>query len=320
MRITVLGATGGAGHAIVRELAGRGHDVTAASRTAPALRWPDQVAPVAADLADARTTAVACVGADVVVMAAQVPYSRWARELPGLVTSAADAAATAGARFVMVDNLYAYGSPGVPITEGSPENATTRKGRLRAAIGQELLARHARGELRVTLGRFADHYGPHGGNSLLNQMVIEPGVAGRTVRTFIAEDQPHTFCFLPDVARGFATLIERPEADGRAWILPAAEPTTQAAIVAHLEQELSRTLRPRRVSPRLLWMLGLASADLREAREVVPQFDRSYTTDASAFEAAFGPVPVTPHADAVAATVAWTRGRARAADPQSVGR
>ncbi len=320
MRITVLGATGGAGHAIVRELAGRGHAVTAASRTAASRRWPEQVVPVATDLADTRATARACVGADVVVMAAQVPYSRWTRELPGLVTGAADAAAAAGARFVMVDNLYAYGSPGVPITEGTPETAATRKGRLRAAIGRELLARHARGELRVTLGRFADHYGPHGGNSLLNQLVLEPGCAGRTVRTFIAEDQPHTFCYLPDVARGFATLIERPEADGRTWILPAAEPTTQAAIVAHLQRELSRTIRSRRVSPRLLWMLGLVDADLREAREVVAQFDRPYTSDASAFEAAFGPIAVTPHTDAVAATLDWIQGCAFAVDPQSAGR
>ena len=67
-------------------------------------------------------------------------------------------------------------------------------------------------------------------------------------------------------------------------------------------------------------MLGLVDADLREAREVVPQFDRPYTTDATALEAAFGPVAVTPHADAVAATLDWIRGRSRTADPQSAGR
>jgi len=74
------------------------------------------------------------------------------------------------------------------------------------------------------------------------------------------------------------------------------------------------------VSPRLLWMLGLVNAELREAREVVAQFDRPYTTDASAFEAAFGPVAVTPHTDAVEMTVAWIQGRAIATEPQSAGR
>ena len=307
MRITVLGAAGGAGQAITHELAARGHEVTAASRSATTRSWPHGVTAVATDLDDRHATRAACRDAEVVVMAAQVPYSRWYTELPGLVERAADAAAEVGARFVMVDNLYAYGSPGTPMTEATPEAATTRKGQLRATIGQRLLERHAAGELRVTIGRFADYYGPFEGNSLVNQLMLEPGVAGKRVRTFIADDQPHTFHYLPDVARGFATLVEHPEADGRVWILPAAQSCTQAALLDHLDAALDAPVRRGRVSPAMLWMIGLCNAELREAREVVPQFDRAYEIDASAFEAAFGPLTVTPHAEAIATTAAWMR-------------
>lgn len=308
MQITVLGATGGAGQAIVHELARRGHEVVAASRSAADRSWPDGVTALATDLRDRDDTLAACSGAEVVVMAAQVPYQRWSSELPGLVDRAADAAAAVGARFVFVDNLYAYGSPGVAMSEATPELATTRKGRLRAAIGQQLLARHRTGTLRVAIGRFADYYGPFDGSSLINQLLLEPGVAGKRVRTFIADDQPHTFHYLPDAARGFATLVERPEADGRLWILPAAPATTQAALVRHLADTLDRPPSASSITPAMLWALGLFSAQLREAREVVPQFDRPYTVDASAFEATFGPIEVTPHAAAVAETVAWLRG------------
>jgi nucleoside-diphosphate-sugar epimerase len=307
MQITVLGAAGGAGQAIVHELAARGHQTVAASRSATSRTWPTGVTALATDLDDRAQTLAACRGADVVVMAAQVPYPRWSAELPGLVDRAADAATAVGARFVMVDNLYAYGSPGSPMSEASPEAATTRKGRLRAAIGQRLLARHEAGTLRVTIGRFADYYGPFDGNSLVNQLMLEPGVAGRRVRTFIADDQPHTFHYLPDVARGFATLVEQPEADGRIWILPAAPATTQATLVSHLGAALGAPVRASRIGPAMLWAMGLFSAQLREAREVVPQFDRSYEIDARAFEASFGPIEVTPHAEAIAATVAWLR-------------
>lgn len=305
MRITVLGATGGAGQAITTEVAARGHDVVAASRSATSRDWPAGVTPRSTDLTDDAATAAACTGADVVVMAAQVPYVRWASELPGLVDRAADAAAVVGARLVMVDNLYAYGSPGTPISEATPESATTRKGMLRAAIGQGLLARHAAGELRVAIGRFADYYGPVDGNSLLNELLLTAAVRGGTPRTFIADDQPHTFHPLGDVGRAFATLVEDERADGRIWILPAAPAITQAEAARLAAEALDRPVRAHRVTPLMLWLLGLVNRQLREAREVVVQFDRPYLIDASAFEATFGPFETTPHAVAIADTVAW---------------
>lgn len=305
MRITVLGAAGGAGQAITTELAARGHDVLAASRSATTHDWPTGVTASATDLTDATATAAACRDAEVVVMAAQVPYSRWAGELPALVDRAADAAAAADARFVMVDNLYAYGSPGTPITETTPEAATTRKGQLRAELGQRLLARHTAGELRVSLGRFSDYYGPVDGNSLLNQVLLGPAAHGRTPRTFIADDQPHTFHALADVGRGFATLVEDERADGRVWILPAAPAITQGQLVELTAAALGRRLRPQRITPAMLWLLGVFNSDMKEAREVVPQFDRPYTIDASAFDATFGPLELTPHEVAVTDTLAW---------------
>lgn len=307
MQITVLGAAGGAGQAIVHELAARGHHVVAASRSAEERSWPAGVTPLATDLTDPVQLAAACEDAEVVVMAAQVPYSRWHAELADMVDRAADAAAAVDARFVMVDNLYAYGSPGTPMSETTPEAATTRKGQLRADIGQRLLARHHAGELRVAIGRFADYFGPYDGSSLVNQLIIQPGIAGKRVRAFIADDQLHTFHYLPDAARGFATLVERPEADGRIWILPAAPATTQAALVDHLGEALGAPVRHSRVTPAMLWALGLFNAQLREAREVVAQFDRPYETDASDFASTFGPIEVTPHDQAIATTVAWGR-------------
>jgi uncharacterized protein YbjT (DUF2867 family) len=104
----VLGATGGAGGALVRELAGRGHRVRAVSRK-PAADLPEGVEQLAADAADPAQTRKACAGATVVYHCAQPPYQRWAAEFPPLTANIADAAAGAGARLVYADNLYAYG-------------------------------------------------------------------------------------------------------------------------------------------------------------------------------------------------------------------
>jgi nucleoside-diphosphate-sugar epimerase len=309
MRITVLGATGGIGRAIVAELAARGHAVTAASRTIDAATVPAGVRAVPTDLRDRDQARAACAGADVVVMAAQVPYPQWRTELPGLVDAAIDAAEHAGARLVMVDNLYAYGSPGTVITEATPEGATSRKGALRRQLGERLLAAHRSGRVRVAIGRFSDYYGPGGTHSLVYQVMVAPALAGKTARTYIDADQPHTFHYLPDAARGFATLVERPDGDGRVWVLPAAPAITQRDLLDGLEGALGRPVKRGNISPVALGLVGLFDARLREARELTDQWDRPYVTDASAFEAAFGAIATTPHADAIATTLASFRER-----------
>jgi uncharacterized protein YbjT (DUF2867 family) len=120
MNVTVLGATGGIGAAITRELATRGHLVTAASRSVHHDRVPAGVRPLATDLTDPASAARAAAGADVVVMAAQVPYPAWATHLLPLFDRALDATAEVGARLVAVDNLYAYGTGASSVSGCSP--------------------------------------------------------------------------------------------------------------------------------------------------------------------------------------------------------
>lgn len=307
MKITVLGATGGTGRAIVTELAERGHTVTAASRSITADTLPAGVRAQPCDLLDATSARRACEGADVVVMAAAVPYSRWATDLLALVDAALQAAADVGARLVMVDNLYAYGAPNGPISETTPETATTRKGRLRAELGRRLLDAHRSGRVRVTIGRFSDYYGPGGGNSLVAALAIDRAVAGKAPRVYLDGEVPHTFNYLPDVARAFAILAEHPEADGRVWVLPAAEAVTQRELFTTIAHAAGLDADLGRISPAKLALVGLFDRDLREARELTDQFLRPWITDASAFEAAFGTFTPTPHEQAVARTVAAAR-------------
>ena len=304
-KVTVFGASGGIGGAIVDELVQRGHDVIAASRNLPTDRFAPSVTPRPTDLRDQAAARAAAAGADVVVMAAQVPYAQWATELKPLVAAALDAARHAGARFVMVDNLYAYGAPDTPISEHTPEAATTRKGALRREIGQWLLAEHAAGPNPIAIGRFPDYFGPHAANSLVNEVMVKPAVAGKTARTYIDGDQPHSFHFLPDAARGFATLVEQPDAAGQVWVLPGAHTVTQRELLAELSTVMGRDLKTGHVSRGLLWLIGLFNAQMREAREVTEQFDRPYVVDGRAFEDRFGTLAPTPLRDALAATVAW---------------
>lgn len=307
MRVTVFGATGGIGRGIVHELLAHGHEPVAASRSADLALLPTGTRVVAVDLQDAEQARRAVSHADVVVMAANIAYRDWARHLPQMVSNAFDAAKDAGARFVMIDNLYAFGSPSTPITDTTPEAATSRKGALRRDIVDSLLAAHKQGDAAVSVARMSDYYGPAGRNSVAHQLMIGPALDGKPARTYIDADQPHTFAFLPDAARAVFTLIDQPRGDGRAWILPAAPAITQRAFVDLLEHAIGAPIERGHVSPMMLRIAGLADRNLREARELADQWDRPYTSDGADFEATFGPHQVTEHADALGQTVDWFR-------------
>jgi nucleoside-diphosphate-sugar epimerase len=311
MRITVLGASGGIGGAITAELHGRGHALTAVNRRGDAA-VPAGVRRVAADLYDQQAATRACASADVVVLAAQPPYADWFGSWERMMDAVLEATAAAGARLILVDNLYMYGAVDGPITEASPERATTAKGRLRAALGRRVLAAHEAGQVRATIGRFSDYYGPGGTNSLLYMLQLQPALAGRKMRAFIDADMPHTFHHLPDAARGFATLVEHESADGRVWILPAAAAPTQRELALVTAEQAGVPAQISRITPAMVRVGGLFSTQIRESRQVIEQYDRPWVVDASAFVTAFGPIELTPHEVAIATTIASFRA-ARAA-------
>jgi nucleoside-diphosphate-sugar epimerase len=264
----VLGATGGAGGALVSELAGRGHRVRAVSRK-PAPDLPEGVEPLAADAADPVQTRRACQGATVVYHCVQPPYQRWAAEFPTLTQSIADAAAGAGARLVYADNPYAYGPVHGPITEDLPALATTKKGRVRTLMVERLLAAHRSGTLQVAIGRSSDYYGPGGANSFVGDILFGAAAKGDRARWMGRLDVPHSLNYLPDVARALAILGVRPEAPGEVWHLPAAEPLTGRAFVELIAAALGRPVKVTATSRLALRMAGVFDPRARETTEML---------------------------------------------------
>ena len=305
----VLGATGGAGGALVRELAGGGHRVRAVSRK-PAADLPEGVEQLAADAADPAQARSACQGATVVYHCVQPPYQRWAAQFPTLTQNIADAAAAAGARLVYADNLYAYGPVDGPITEDLPAQATTNKGRIRALMAERLLAAHRSGTLQVAIGRSSDYYGPGGANSVVGDILFGAAVNGRRARWLGRLDLPHSLNYLPDVARALIILGARPEALGEAWHVPAAEPVTGRGFVELIAAALGRPVKVTATSPLALRLAGVVDPRARETIELLYQWERPFVLDASKFRRALGPLEPTPHPRAVATTVAWFRERA----------
>ena len=306
----VFGGTGGIGGAVVAELLRRGRSVRAVSRGGDA---PDGAEGTAADAADAAEAAAAASGAAVVYHCVNPPYTQWPELLPPVSRSILGAAESSGAKLVFADNLYAYGPVDGPLREDLPATASGRKGRTRVEVAAEMLAAHAEGRVRVTIGRASDYYGPGGANSTSGETVFGRALAGKRPQWTGKLDVPHTFHYLPDIARGLVTLAEQPSADGEVWHLPAAEPLTAQEFFDLVFEAAGRPTpaKAQIAGPALLAVAGIFSPMLRELRETTYQFRRPFVIDSSKFQSAFGRPELTPHREAVERTVDWFRSRDR---------
>ncbi len=296
----VLGATGSAGRAVVHELASRNKRVRAVSRTGHGDPLPG-TEHIRTDVTNIAALREACRGASVVYHCVNVPYQLWAAQLLPIAEAIIDAAAAAGARLIVMDNLYMYGRTKGPMTEATPRNAQGKKGRLRATLEVRLLEAHRSGRVRVAIGRASDFYGAKA-NSAPMFLAVEPALKGRTASWLGSLDAPHTLSYLPDVGWGLVTLAERDGSLGEVWHLPAAKALTGRQFFEMVFHELGQPPRIRVLRRPVMLLGGLFSPLIREATEVLYQYEYPFVMDASKFTRAFGD-RVTPHRDAIHQTI-----------------
>ena len=307
----VVFGTGPAGSTLAERLAGEGKRVRCVNRGGRA----DLVAGievVAGDVLDAAAARELCRGAAVVYHCANVHYARQVELMPRFAANLVDGAGRAGAKLVVLDTLYVYGQTrGAPMTESTPMAAETRKGRMRAELVEGYLAAHRAGTVRVALGRAADFFGPRVLNSALGDRVFPAALRGKPAELMGNLDLPHSYGYIGDVARGLATLGERDDALGEAWLLPVAPPLTQRQMAERIGARLGRPVRIRRIPKLAVRAFGLVDPFMREFVEMFYQYTEPQVVDSGAFERRFG-FGATPLDDALRATIDWYRTRAPA--------
>jgi len=302
----VLGGGGAAGSAVVRALASLGERVRAVNRSG-VMSVPAGVETMAADVSDPAQAALACRGAGVVYNCASPPYDRWTDLFPVFMENITTAAGRAGARLIFADNLYMYGPVSGPLTEDTPYNPNNPKGEVRAKVAEDLLAAHRRGDAQAAIGRASDFYGPRT-NSAMGVRIFEAALEDKPANIIGDPDQPHTYSYIDDFARGLILLGEREGALGEVWHIPNDQPTvTTRAFLEKVYAEAGSRLKIVSANKFLLTVLGLFNPTLREMRHVYYQFSEPFVVDHSKFERAFRPLPVTPQEQAIRETLEWTK-------------
>lgn len=302
----VIFGTGPIGLAVMEALSKRGKSIRMVNRSGKA-DVPKRVEVIAGDATDPAFTREAVTGASVVYNCTNPPYNQWPELFPKLQAGVVAGVRVVGAKLVVMDNLYMYGSTnGRPMTEDTPMQAQTRKGRTRTQMAQDLLDAHQRGDIQVAIGRASDYFGPRGMDTALGDRVIYPILVGKAAQLLGNPDLPHTYSYIPDIGEGLAILGERDEALGQVWHLPNAPTLTTRQVVEMIFAEAGHPPKIS-VAPRWgVWLFGLFNPVVREVYEMLYEFEEPFIVDHSKFERAFGN-HTTPLEAAIKATVGWFR-------------
>jgi len=302
----VVFGTGQVGRPLIEQLTDAGHEVIAVNRSGrgdlPGARL------VGGDATDHDFTAGVCAGADVAYFCLNAShYQRWDTEFPPLQRGVLAGAARAGARLVVLDNLYSYGPPhGRALVETMPAAPTSAKSSTRAAMTEELLRSHSAGDVEVVVGRASDYFGPGATLSALGESVFGPALTGKAAQVMGDPDQLHSYSYTPDVAAGLATLGSADDVTGEVWHLPVAPARTTRQLVEQVYGLNGQRPRLLAAGSLTLRALGLVKPVMREYLHTLYQFTDPWVVDDAKYRARFGD-PATPLDEALATTLDWYR-------------
>jgi nucleoside-diphosphate-sugar epimerase len=303
----VVFGTGAIGLALVDELSRAGMSVRAVNRSGRA-QVPDGVDVVGGDASDPAFAAGAAAGATAVYQCLNPPYHRWVEEFSALQDAIVAAARSNNARYVSFENTYMYGDThGAPMTEQTPCEAHTRKGKVRLAMAEQLQSLHDSGELVVATARASDYFGPRGtSQSPLGDLVIGAALKGKKARVIGDPDQPHSYTYTVDAARTLSALGSRDDVDGEVFHVPNAPARSTRELINLISRQLDAPIKLSSTPRLLLRALGVFNPTLRELDEMLYEFTQPFVIDSTKAQTVLGLEP-TPIHEAISATIAWFR-------------
>jgi len=297
----VVGA-GEIGRHLVERLIDRGADVRVVTRHGTAVPGAEAVA---ADASDAAALTAAVDGAHTIyVCTGPSTYTteEWERAWPPVFRAVIAAARETRARVVVQGNLYPYGRSDAAMTEHSPEQPETGKGRVRRDGWAALKAATDAAEVRAVEVRASDYFGPHvGGSSHLGRRFFQPVLASHTAQVVGDPTVPHSWSYVDDMASTLIAAADWHGPWGRVWHVPSGAPHSLDEITATLNEWFGSHGHARGVPQWVLQAAGLVRPQLRGIAEESWQFRHPFIIDASETERMLG-VHATPWEDALRAT------------------
>jgi nucleoside-diphosphate-sugar epimerase len=310
-KVLVLGATGGIGGEVARQLRDAGWEVRALKRNATKpVELKDGMTWLRGDALSRQDVIDAAKGCSVIIHAVNPPgYRKWSELVLPMLDNTIAAAIAERATIVLPGTIYNYGPSAFPkLSEESPQQPMTRKGAIRVELEKRLLNASHNGA-RVLIVRAGDFFGPKARNNWFSQGLVKPGQPVKAVSYPGQLGIGHQWSYLPDVARTMVQLLARRD---------ALEPFASFHMAGHWDADGTQmvdairrvTERRTGIEPRVKtfpwWLLTLASpfvVTFREMREMRYLWRTPVRMDNTRLIAVLGHEPHTPMDEAVEATL-----------------
>ncbi|MCB0527807.1 MAG: NAD-dependent epimerase/dehydratase family protein [Saprospiraceae bacterium] len=284
---TILGINGTVGPGLAAALQQRDIRVRGVGRRPVKGPWEHRSADVTniAELLDVTD------GSEVVYLLVGLEYNIkvWRRDWPVIMENCIEACRAHNAKFVFLDNVYAYGLVKGAMTEETPMRPNSEKGKVRKQIAERLLDAFRNHGLRGCIARAADFYGPDCQSSVLNSTVFERMAAGKSAFIMGRADKVHTYTYSRDMGAALAILGTDDRADGQVWHLPSSAERWTSEDWVKVAAEIF-SVRPKfQATPTfVLRVMGLFNNLFREMIEMNYQYTHDYVFDSQKFEKTFG--------------------------------
>lgn len=311
-KVLVLGATGGIGGEVARQMRAADWEVCALTRDVDKARRENAgFSWIKGDALNRQEVLAAAHGCAVIVHAVNPPgYRNWAELVMPMIDNTVAAAIAEGATIVLPGTVYNFGPDAFPVLhEDSPQHPQTRKGAIRVQLEQRLEQASRQGA-RVLIVRAGDFFGARVANNWFAQGLVKPGKPVHAVSYPGAPGVAHQWAYLPDVARTVLELIERRASlDAFARFHMAGHVDTDGTQMTQAIQRvvLRRTGHQPRVGRFPWWLMKLIApfvVTVREMLEMRYLWQTPLLLDNRRLVAALGQEPHTPLEQAVEATLA----------------
>ena len=302
----VVGA-GPVGSTTALKLAETGHRVIVATRSGNGPTHP-QIEHRRVDAGNEQALTEASSGASAILNCANPPYASWDTDWPPIANAILGAAKQTGAGVVTMSNLYGYGPKHQLMRADTPLDATGKKGRVRADMWRTALATHQAGQVRTAEVRAGDFFGPGVVDANMGQRVVPRLLKGKGVQLLGATDVPHSFSYIPDVAKVLTAVTIDEGSWGRPWLVPSVTVTQRGMVEALAGAAGTTRVKISTLPSFALKAIGFVVPMMRELQEIQYQFTAPFVADASDTTERFG-IPETGLEEAARATVAWWKAR-----------
>lgn len=303
---TILGAGGPIGVELAKALLSFTSKIRLVSRNPGKVNPTDEL--MSANLLNAEEVNNAVKGSTIVYATIGFPYDTkiWSENWPIFITYVINACKAHGSKLVFFDNIYMYDPNCLDgMTENTPINPSSKKGKVRARIVQMIMDEVNTGSLKALIARSADFYGPNIKNtSMLVETVFKPLSQGKKANWMGVVKYKHSFTYTPDAGKATAILGNTEDAYNQVWHLPtASNPPTGKEWVNAIAQGMGVKPRIQAAPKFVVRIIGVFVPIMGELVEMMYQYDRAYVFNSDKFEKRFNFKP-TPYAEGIKNVIA----------------